>query len=341
MSLITETIRTFLPNPQKRTQSGWISFNAVCCPHNGTSLDTRSRGGVNFSADDHVSYHCFNCGFKASWQPGRKMSKELKKLLQWLGTPDDIITKCAFEALKTKDEFERLPAKKLLPEFFERLLPLNSIKLIDALLAPQPDPHAVAVLEYLDSRRLSIDDYDWYWSPELSLRNRLIIPFYYRSRLVGYTARSVVPTKQRYLSEQQPSFVFNLDSITRDQKYIFVLEGPLDAICINAVALTGSVIGPGQAMLLESYSQPKVLVPDCDKASIKLIEQALELGWLVSFPDWPVGINDVNDAIKKLGKLTTLYKIAANICDTPLKIQLGLKRWERLIEENNKEKECQ
>ena len=37
--------------------------------------------------------------------------------------------------------------------------------------------------------------------PEAGYRDRLIIPFYYREKVVGYTARKVVESKVKY--EQQ------------------------------------------------------------------------------------------------------------------------------------------
>ena len=71
MSVVNDTVLTYLPSKRKQTPSGWLSFNATCCHHNGHAADTRGRGGLISNPDGGVSYHCFNCGFKASWQPGR------------------------------------------------------------------------------------------------------------------------------------------------------------------------------------------------------------------------------------------------------------------------------
>ena len=91
MSLVYDTLTQYLPAKRKTTPSGWTSFNAPCCIHNGDSADKRQRGGLISNGDEGVSYHCFNCGFKCSWQPGRNLSGKMRRLLQWLGTPDDII----------------------------------------------------------------------------------------------------------------------------------------------------------------------------------------------------------------------------------------------------------
>ena len=103
MSVVNETVLTYLPSKRKQTPSGWLSFNAPCCHHNGNSADTRGRGGLISNPDSGVSYHCFNCGFKASWQPGRNFSHKLRKLLQWTGAPDDIINKVALEVMRENE----------------------------------------------------------------------------------------------------------------------------------------------------------------------------------------------------------------------------------------------
>ena len=98
-----ETLLQFAPIKRKQTPSGWISFNAPCCHHNGTSADTRGRGGLIGNTDGGISYHCFNCGYKASWQPGRNLSFKMKNLMKWFNTPDDVITKLALDVMKLNE----------------------------------------------------------------------------------------------------------------------------------------------------------------------------------------------------------------------------------------------
>lgn len=123
MSLIADTLLAYLPPKKKHTPSGWISFNAVCCHHNGTGADTRQRGGFIVNGDDAVSYHCFNCGFKASWQPGRLVTAKMKRLMQWLNISDDDIAKMSFDALRLKEDIEGGSKQQLVPTFTERALP--------------------------------------------------------------------------------------------------------------------------------------------------------------------------------------------------------------------------
>ena len=119
MGLILDTIRSFLPGRRKTTPSGWISFNAPCCN------DTRQRGGIIFSQEETVSYHCFNCGFKASWRPGWFISFNMQKFMSLINIPDDIITKLRFEALRL-NENELSEIRSIIPKFELRELPEGS-----------------------------------------------------------------------------------------------------------------------------------------------------------------------------------------------------------------------
>jgi hypothetical protein len=273
-----------------------------------------------------VTYHCFNCGFKASWQPGRPLSVKLKKLLQWLSVPDDIITKCSFEALRLKDEVAPEHVINLNPVFFDKAMPLGTKPVKEWLMDP-PD-ELLPVLEYLISRGFTIDDYDWHWTDEQGFNDRLIVPFYYQSRLVGYTARLIRERKTvKYISEQQPGYVFNLDNQNWNRKFVLVTEGPLDAICIDGVAVMSNEISPVQRHLISRLQKEVVVVPDRDESGIKMAEQAVEWGWSVSMPDWPEDIKDVNDAVKRYGKLYALWTIVQSKESMPLKIQLRMKKW--------------
>ena len=122
MSIVQETLTLHLPSKRKTTPSGWTSFNAPCCVHNGDSADKRQRGGLISNGDGGISYHCFNCGFKASWQPGRQLSYKMRKLFEWLGTPDDVISKLSLQCLQIA-EVGNSNVKIELPKFETKDLP--------------------------------------------------------------------------------------------------------------------------------------------------------------------------------------------------------------------------
>jgi len=318
MSLIADTLLAHLPSKRKHTPSGWISFNAPCCG------DKRQRGGFIVNAGDAVSYHCFNCQFKCSWQPGRTISQKMNKFMRLLNMSDDVISQLRLEALRLNDTSNAV-VQSIVPKFDERTLPVES-ELITSYLDNPPDK-LIPVLEYLVGRNLYLEDYPFYWTPKIGFSNRVIIPFYKDGACVGYTARAINDVKPKYISEQQPGYVFNLDRQNNDRKFVIVCEGPFDAISIDGCALLGAEIKDSQNWLLKQLGKEIVLVPDRDHEGPKTVEQALEFGWSVSMPDWPEGIKDVNDAICKIGRLATLYLITSAKETNNLKIQLRAKKW--------------
>ena len=114
MNLIQNTILTSLPANRKKTPSGWISFNAPCCVHNGETADKKKRGGLMTSADGTVSYHCFNCGFKSSYVIGRKLTYKMRQFMGYIGIPDDTIKKLAIEALREEEGDVKYEKKKFI-----------------------------------------------------------------------------------------------------------------------------------------------------------------------------------------------------------------------------------
>ena len=324
MSIVVETVLTYLPSKRKTTPSGWISFNAPCCHHNGHTADNRGRGGV-IQSDNGISYHCFNCGFKCSWQPGRAFSHKMRKMLQWLGTPDDVINKVAFDVMRENEGVEVKERITELPTFNTVPLPEDAVKISTIT---EFDKYSVSVLEYMAKRGLNLDDTDYYWASNLGYRDRLIIPFYYEKRIVGWTARSVLPDKKpKYLTEVQPGFVYGLDEQGHNKVFTIVCEGQLDAIHIDGCALGGSEVSDQQAILLNRLQKQIIIVPDRDKAGSKLVEQAIDLGWSVAMPQWSQDINDISDAVSKYGRLYTLYSIVNTAEESTLKIRLRAKKW--------------
>lgn len=321
-----DTLLQFAPIKRKQTPSGWISFNAPCCHHNGTSADTRGRGGLIGNTDGGISYHCFNCGYKASWQPGRNLSYKMKNLMKWFNAPDDVITKLALDVMKLNEgETDNFYTVQL-PTFVDVELPQDAQPIKD--IENDIPTHLLDVLKYMKERNLYLDDYNFYWSPSLGYRDRLIIPFYYNKKIVGFTARTFLPNKRpKYLSNQQPGYVFNFDEQRPEKIFVIVCEGPIDAIHVEGVAVLGSEIKDQQVAMINSLNKQVIVVPDKDKAGSKMIETALEQGWSVSMPDWGKDINDIGDCVNQHGKLYTLYSIVNNSESSKLKIQLREKQW--------------
>jgi hypothetical protein len=333
---IQQTVLQLLPARRKTGQNGWISFSAPCCVHNGETADTRGRGGIKTNAGQ-VSYHCFNCQYKASYQPGRHLTYKFRKLLTWLGADDSTVRRMVIDAVRLKDLVA--PEAIVEPEqsiaFEARALPaqsqeINELNAFYLLGNYQSVPaEYFAAVEYAAQRNLDIDKYKLYWTPEVAhnLHRRLIVPFYYQKQVVGYTARAIADgIKPKYYSSHPADFVFNIDTQQQDWKFVVVCEGPIDAMSVDGVALNGSEVSDQQAELIDRLQREVIVVPDSDKSGRRLVDRAIELGWTVSFPVWQETCKDINEAVVKYGKLFVLKCILAARETSRLKIELKKKR---------------
>jgi hypothetical protein len=244
---------------------------------------------------------------------------------------DDLISKCSLESLKLKDELEKHTYTTSTPQFLARELPQLSMTLKDWADVMQGEieqelgAQYLSIIDYTVNRGFS-DPFDWdfYWSPNYA--DRIIIPFRYQGQIVGYTARRITDHKPKYISEQQPGYVFNLDNQNYQRKFVIVCEGPFDAIGIDGVAILGSELSPQQIQLIKKLDREVIVVPDKDHEGPKIIKQAIENDWTVSFPDWQL-CKDINEAVVKYGRLKTLHMILTSTYRTELKIRLHMKQW--------------
>lgn len=334
---------SILPSKRRRSQAGWISFNAVCCHHNGNSADTRGRGGCITNPDGGVSYHCFNCQFKTSYQPGRPLSFKFRKLLNWLGADPTEVKRLVIEAIRVKElirpEDIRAPEEEIvfearsLPQEAQSFLALAEFyKLAEYQSTPKLFTNAV---HYSLDRKIDTIKYDLYWTPEVEhkLNHRVIVPFVYKGRTVGYTARATVDgIKPKYHSNHPANFVFNMDHQLPTSKFVLVTEGPFDAMSVDGVSVQTNEISEQQAEIIEGLGREVIYVPDFDQhlnkqgrtvwPGLAAVEQAIEYGWSVSFPVWRETCKDVNAAVIKYGKLFVIKAILEGKESNSLKIKL-------------------
>jgi hypothetical protein len=346
--LIQQELLQLLPARRKRSND-WISFNAVCCPHNGESADTRRRGGVRPNADGSVSYHCFNCGFKTGFYPGRPIGFKFRKLLKWLGADDNTVQRLVMEALRIKELVpvaERVPVPEVEITFKPRPLPEDSASFSEwaTMLRLTNDDYAVPeqlvnAVEYVYSRRIDRDKYDFYITDESSynLDRRVIIPFTWKNQIIGYTARALADgIKPKYHNSHEPSFVFNVDKQLPTSQFVIVVEGPFDAMSVDGVAILSNEINDTQADIIESLGREVIVVPDFDvhvnertgkKAwpGRSLIDAAIGYGWTVSFPVWNEKYKDTASAVEHLGPLFVIKSILDARETSALKIELKSK----------------
>ena len=320
-------ILTILPARKKTSPSGWVSFNAVCCTHNGETKDKRSRGGVK--VDGHNwSYHCFNCGYKASFKLGRTLGFRARKLLDWLGVDSGTIGAINLESLKHKDIAQLLEDKNK-PK--QDKIKFNSKTLPDELELLKSTDNKFK--DYLQSRSIDSDSYPFMISPNEKGRknNRIVVPYTYDGLVVGWSARFLDNRTPKYINEQQPGYVFGVDLQQDHWTQCIVVEGLFDALSINALAVLHNTISEKQVKVIKQLQRDIVVVPDQDKSGLELINRAIKLGWSVSIPNWAEDIKDVNDAVKRYGRLGTLITIIQAKETSKIKIELAKRKLTKRI----------
>ena len=316
--MINQTVETYWRQGRKikQTSSGWLSGNAICCIHRGDTQDKRGRGGLKIS-DNGWSYSCFNCGYTASFVLGRTLTYKARKLLEWLNVPQEEIERINLESLKHKSiegllgERQEIVNRLQGIEFEERDLPADTQLLTDT------------ATEYLQKRSIPVD-YPFLF--KTMPRNGIVIPFTHNNQVVGHTTRFLDDRTPRYIQDIQSGYVFGTDLQGADWQFAIVVEGVFDALSINGLAVLHAEINDAQVRLIRSLGREVIVVPDQDKAGMKLVDHAVELGWAVSIPEWPNGIKDVNDAVIRLGKLGALISIVQAKETSKIKIELRKKQ---------------
>ena len=316
-------IASLIPGRKKQTHSGWLSFNGVCCSHRGHKPDKRGRGGLKFDGPNNWVMHCFNCGYSCNFVLGRAISTKTRQFLIWCGCDIEQIQKWSLESLQNKDLLDFSGnRKKVNIKLKEKELPKGS-----ELLDPTNDLHKKYV-DYLLDRKIDIERYKFYVTPNDLLRNknRVIVPYTYKGKIVGNTSRFLDARIPKYLNDQQPGYVFNVDSQKHEWQVCIVTEGIFDALAIDGVAVMHDEISKEQAQMLATLNKRIIVVPDYDATGLKMIDQALELGYQVSLPNWGPGVKDVNDAVIKYGKLPTLLAILQSATMSKIKLELRKKQ---------------
>jgi hypothetical protein len=314
-------ILSIIPGKKKHTSSGWTSFNAICCSHFGHKSDRRMRGGIKFDGQHNWSFHCFNCGFKCNFTIGRSISVKTRQLLSWCGIDEIEIQRWSLESLQHKDLLDFTPKKRKKIKFNEHQLPLGE-------LVDKNNPQHKVYVDYLKSRKIDSSDYPFLITPNERgrMNQRVVIPYTYKGKIVGHTSRFLDNKTPKYINEQQPGYVFNIDMQRDDWQVCILTEGIFDALSIDGVAVMHDDISNEQAELLSTLNRQIIVVPDRDKTGMNMIEKALSLGYQVSLPDWDKDIKDVNDAVVKYGKLQTLLSIIQSATNSKIKLELQRKK---------------
>ena len=336
--IVLDFVRQSIPGGWKQSPSGWISGNCPMCNTRGHSRDTRGRGGLEFDID-RVRYNCFNCGYTTGWSPGKRINKTLNDLLVAFGADPAQVQRVNFELLKEneKDQVAQQFIKasevkhKTKVNWLGMKLPKNSNTFKNVQthhLNPGQLESFVKAVQYVEDRGMSFYG-EWRWTSESHFKNRIILPFYYKNKVVGYTARWVgtPPDKAtpKYYHQMPKNFIYGLDTQSR-HKYTIVTEGQMDALLVNGVSVGGNTPSNVQCDIIDDLKKKVIVVPDADSAGMDLVNAAIRRGWNVSFPPWE-GCKDAADAALKYGRLFTVRSILDSAETNTTKIQLLAKSY--------------
>ena len=321
-------ILNLIPGKKKLTQSGWHSFNAICCQNRGHKADKRGRGGIKFDGENW-SYHCFNCNFKCNFILGRSINKPTRTFLNYCGLDNDSINKYSLESLQHKDllDFVKVKREKKKIKFKEMHLP-------DAELIDVNNVKHKIYVDYLTKRKININDYPFMCTPDAEGRqaNRVIIPYTYENKIVGHTSRFLDNRTPKFINIQQQGFVFGIDLQKPEYEVCIVVEGIFDALSINGCALTHNTISEQQSDIIKNLNKKVIVVPDQDKTGLEICDKALDLGFYVSIPNWETDVKDVNDAVIKYGKVATLLSILQSSTNSKIKVEIKRKQLDKRLQ---------
>ena len=315
------------------TRRSATSFTNFKCPMCG---DYKPRCGIKRSS--RIGIHCFNCAFDTRYQVGDYLSKKMAEFLHRIGVSDMEVKRLALHARAIKraiDDAPKLPtaiaALTFEPNFANRELPEGSLPLGEWADLGCTDPHYVNAVEYALSRGdVVMRAADWHWTPAQGMQDRLILPFRFDDRIVGYTARTTIGDGNKYLNYMPQDFLFNNRVLEGDRDTVVVIEGPLDALAIDGVSPLGSTMNANQVAWLKATGKRIVVVADRDEAGDKMVTLARNNKWAVAFPGlksnaqdwWDYDIKDCDEAVKRHGRLYVLKSILETATSNATEIEV-------------------
>lgn len=316
-------ILSLITTKKRKSSSGWISFNAPCCHNRGHRQDKKLRGGIKLE-NQNWRYHCFNCNYTCNFTLGQSISKKTRDFLTWCGANEQQIQKWNFWSLGFRSVFQEQ----------EQSLKNTSVKFVEVKLpsgaTPLPHDDYSDVYDYL-KKRMVLRSSKYYVTPSdpmIRNRNRVIIPFTYANKIVGYTSRYFDERTPKYINEMPTGYVYGIDNQKKNWQICILVEGIFDALAIDGCAYLHNTISKEQSAIVNSLNRRVIVVPDQDQAGLTVCNRALQLGYQVSLPHWHSDVKDVNDAVQRYGKLPTLMSIVQSATHSDILIKLRIKEIE-------------
>lgn len=310
MNPIQDFIFELLPPETKHRNNGWYYYNCKSC-HNFELPDKKMRGNILFEGENIV-YQCFNCKLKWVWTPDSGIIS--KNMYLWL--KDMGLTAAQIAEFKTIcQQFcnNATPSENNVIKKREiRTIPAYYKSIQKSLEKKESNQTLQRVVRYLNLRNPELLKWgELMWANN---QNHFLIPCYEYGNIVGYSLRKLNDEDApKYIHYIPSGYIFNFDNLLKDRKYQIICEGQTDALAINGISILSNTFTPDRLKRILPFTehQELILLPDRDKAGQKMVKQCLDndLPFSVAFPNWDKGIKDAEDAVKKFGRLYTIYSI--------------------------------
>lgn len=299
-NLIINTFFQYCKRPVfKKTTS---TYNGEC-PYCREGKSTgKKRRFFYIPEEDHL--YCHNCNISLN---GLQFVQEQTGM-----TVKDIILESEVHTDTVEDIIKRSAVFK---KFNPKSLPDDSINLYDTSQVSfyQTNPVVKDALNFIKARRLDTalnkPKALWLSLTDYTHKNRVVFPFYSPNggaKVEFYQSRALYKKDEdiaKYLSKtNSDKGIFNIDKVVPEIEYIFLQEGPIDAMFLrNSVALAGINPTDNQIERLNSLFPMHTLVyvldnQWADRTSYKVTKELLEKGEKVFL--WPAGLDkfkDIND----------------------------------------------
>ena len=310
MNEIMDFIYDLLPADRKQRGNGWTYFNCPMCKYTEMP-DSKHRGNI-LLFDDGFVYQCFNCKFKCGFRIGQYLSKKCYSFLKEFATDKQM--RELLEMIKKYNESHNPEEhnKETIVKREIRDIPKDYKSIRESLVSGETDKHFQIAKCYIEERNPRL--FNWanlMWSKKTY---GFLIPCYEYGKVVGYSIRKADDeVKNKYIHYVPQGYIFNFDNLLLPREYEIITEGQLDALAINGISILSNEFTQDRLKRILPYVDNKeiILMPDRDKAGRKMVDQLLEeeLPFSVAFPNWERGIKDCFDAVKKYGRLYTIYSI--------------------------------
>lgn len=326
MNKVQEYIYNLIPT-RRQSASGWYIFNCKSCLRYGEKRnDTKHRGNLKFTETGFV-YQCFNCHHTFGWSVGNHMSKKFRMFLEDFGLDYTEINKI-LTLIDEENVTENNVTKEEKKERIIRSIPEGYKSIMESMCSNEQSETLRKVFSYITSRNERLLTWDnLMWKDGL---NSFLIPCREYGKVVGYTIRNIDPNiKTKYYHYVPNGYLYNMDSMLKDRKYNILVEGELDALSIDGVGLLENKFTTDKLKhLMELKGDSEIIIlPDRDKAGMEIVKQVLDknLPFSISFPNWNKEIKDCEEAVRKYGRLYTVYDIIKNRTTDKAKIMMEMK----------------